>query len=115
MNCVSVVCVVRTSVSVFFVFFFKQKTAYEMRISDWSSVVCSSDLASAGRRCRPPAPRGTAIPDSGLRLVVEVDRHHQPVRLGDQGAELGGPLLVVLPVGVEIGSASCRERVCSSV
>src|SRR3546814_3504815 len=32
-----------------FVFFFKQKTAYEMRISDWSSDVCSSDLA--GQRC----------------------------------------------------------------
>src|SRR3546814_2595136 len=30
--------------SFFFVFFFKQKTAYEMRISDWSSDVCSSDL-----------------------------------------------------------------------
>src|SRR3546814_19758164 len=30
---------------VFFVFFFKQKTAYEMRISDWSSDVCSSDLS----------------------------------------------------------------------
>src|SRR3546814_4705209 len=30
----------------FFVFFFKQKTAYEMRISDWSSDVCSSDLAA---------------------------------------------------------------------
>src|SRR3546814_7375801 len=30
---------------VFFFFFFKQKTAYEMRISDWSSDVCSSDLA----------------------------------------------------------------------
>src|SRR3546814_20473561 len=28
-------------------FFFKQKTAYEMRISDWSSDVCSSDLALA--------------------------------------------------------------------
>src|SRR3546814_10369083 len=28
-------------------FFFKQKTAYEMRISDWSSDVCSSDLVSA--------------------------------------------------------------------
>src|SRR3546814_5318393 len=28
-----------------FCFFFKQKTAYEMRISDWSSDVCSSDLA----------------------------------------------------------------------
>src|SRR3546814_9009654 len=33
-------------------FFFKQKTAYEMRISDWSSDVCSSDLADqrAGKR-----------------------------------------------------------------
>src|SRR3546814_2689374 len=30
--------------SLFFVFFFKQKTAYELRISDWSSDVCSSDL-----------------------------------------------------------------------
>src|SRR3546814_19844573 len=30
-----------------FFFFFKQKTAYEMRISDWSSDVCSSDLAAA--------------------------------------------------------------------
>src|SRR3546814_1156779 len=30
-----------------FFFFFKQKTAYEMRISDWSSDVCSSDLYSA--------------------------------------------------------------------
>src|SRR3546814_1968723 len=29
-----------------FCFFFKQKTAYEMRISDWSSDVCSSDLAT---------------------------------------------------------------------
>src|SRR3546814_5284408 len=28
------------------IFFFKQKTAYEMRISDWSSDVCSSDLAN---------------------------------------------------------------------
>src|SRR3546814_6405375 len=30
-----------------FFFFFKQKTAYEMRISDWSSDVCSSDLRTA--------------------------------------------------------------------
>src|SRR3546814_1568250 len=30
------------------VFFFKQKTAYEMRISDWSSDVCSSDLIGEG-------------------------------------------------------------------
>src|SRR3546814_18519702 len=33
---------------VFFFFFFKQKTAYEMRISDWSSDVCSSDLLIHG-------------------------------------------------------------------
>src|SRR3546814_6659639 len=32
----------------FIFFFFKQKTAYEMRISDWSSDVCSSDLLAAG-------------------------------------------------------------------
>src|SRR3546814_14264637 len=31
-------------------FFFKQKTAYEMRISDWSSDVCSSDLLRGGAR-----------------------------------------------------------------
>src|SRR3546814_3356818 len=33
-------------------FFFKQKTAYEMRISDWSSDVCSSDLLDRGRLLR---------------------------------------------------------------
>src|SRR3546814_7091984 len=32
----------------FYFFFFKQKTAYEMRISDWSSDVCSSDLTPQG-------------------------------------------------------------------
>src|SRR3546814_4469082 len=35
--------------SVVFFFFFKQKTAYEMRISDWSSDVCSSDLERRDR------------------------------------------------------------------
>src|SRR3546814_16539864 len=34
-------------------FFFKQKTAYEMRISDWSSDVCSSDLLAAAERRLP--------------------------------------------------------------
>src|SRR5881628_4027752 len=32
-----------------FFFFFKQKTAYEMSVSDWSSDVCSSDLGEGGR------------------------------------------------------------------
>src|SRR3546814_6025969 len=35
------------------VFFFKQKTAYEMRISDWSSDVCSSDLREQQARASP--------------------------------------------------------------
>src|SRR3546814_13110768 len=33
-------------------FFFKQKTAYEMRISDWSSDLCSSDLTGGRQYCR---------------------------------------------------------------
>src|SRR3546814_2915139 len=41
----------------FFVFFFKQKTAYEMRISDWSSDVCSSDLRSSGNTMSGPPDR----------------------------------------------------------
>src|SRR3546814_2503810 len=41
-------CVVRILFGFFF--FFKQKTAYEMRISDWSSDVCSSDLSNGGFR-----------------------------------------------------------------
>src|SRR3546814_17628009 len=53
-------------------FFFKQKTAYEMRISDWSSDVCSSDLRADGVRRAPPVrrfwakllgPVGVASPD----------------------------------------------------
>src|SRR3546814_6293926 len=43
-----------------FFFFFKQKTAYEMRISDWSSDVCSSDLATT---------RGRAKNNSRERLI----------------------------------------------
>src|SRR3546814_6879334 len=35
------------------IFFFKQKTAYEMRISDWSSDVCSSDLTISLATCGP--------------------------------------------------------------
>src|SRR3546814_17063007 len=38
-----------------FCFFFKQKTAYEMRISDWSSDVCSSDLSISARTVAPEA------------------------------------------------------------
>src|SRR3546814_10077705 len=41
-------------------FFFKQKTAYEMRISDWSSDVCSSDLSPVASRLASPKWAGIA-------------------------------------------------------
>src|SRR3546814_4335842 len=44
---------------IMFCFFFKQKTAYEMRISDWSSDVCSSDLGRRRLGTHPP-PRPAA-------------------------------------------------------
>src|SRR3546814_7057562 len=47
-NISSMTVYVQSTLSVYvYVFFFKQKTAYEMRISDWSSDVCSSDLSRA--------------------------------------------------------------------
>src|SRR3546814_7220812 len=48
----------------FFCFFFKQKTAYEMRISDWSSDVCSSDLPASGEVPGKPAWDKTPQPAS---------------------------------------------------
>src|SRR3546814_16380795 len=50
-------------------FFFKQKTAYEMRISDWSSDVCSSDLRgcrSATQGCGRCGPEGKMVPFSAF-------------------------------------------------
>src|SRR3546814_9011935 len=41
--------------SLLIIFFFKQKTAYEMRISDWSSDVCSSDLQEQAEHQPPQA------------------------------------------------------------
>src|SRR3546814_7208697 len=54
------------------VFFFKQKTAYEMRISDWSSDVCSSDLDPRGRKLDSSAKGRALIPageNQGVRSV----------------------------------------------
>src|SRR3546814_6118059 len=49
------------------VFFFKQKTAYEMRISDWSADVCSSDLARRANAGHVGVLPGLGIPDRRLR------------------------------------------------
>src|SRR3546814_2176198 len=53
-------------------FFFKQKTAYEMRISDWSSDVCSSDLASLSPPRR--AAKATRVTALSLRIAAFADR-----------------------------------------
>src|SRR3546814_5023588 len=64
----------------FFIFFFKQKTAYEMRISDWSSDVCSSDLIDEiafGQRTVERGVDALARGSWGLRRrkVVGITRH----------------------------------------
>src|SRR3546814_3742877 len=52
-----------------FFFFFKQKTAYEMRIRDWSSYVCSSDLSALRRQ----------IPCSLVMWVFGFSSSHLPI------------------------------------
>src|SRR3546814_8091426 len=107
-------CVYAFVAFMFVFFFFKQKTAYEMRISDWSSDVCSSDL------------------HPGISLVGLDD--FQAIRPADhcrdrrESKRLGKPFLALpqrsfrlltrIEIGKrekEIGRASCRERVCKYV
>src|SRR3546814_5062091 len=78
-------------------FFFKQKTAYEMRISDWSSDVCSSDL-NADTQGYAKAWGGAGGDGHSLWAL------------------LAGLRYPVCPTrGAQIGRASCRERVCQYV
>src|SRR3546814_5952156 len=90
------------SIFLLFFFFFKQKTAYELRISDWSSDVCSSDLehplGQIARRASHHADLAQG-PVDRLELGVAHLLDHAPARPSDR----------------EIGRASCRERVCQYV
>src|SRR3546814_10311148 len=80
-------------------FFFKQKTAYEMRISDWSSDVCSSDLTQADeveteqedRRCR----RALACFDLAMgkgdgRREIHAAEEMRHGRHGEHDRDVGG-------------------------
>src|SRR3546814_6195314 len=89
-------------------FFFKQKTAYEMRISDWSSDVCSSDLPLLNQDLIEARLDLVSLfeGDAGLRDAVR----KQLKALPDIGRALGR-----LAAGREIGRASCRARVCQYV
>src|SRR3546814_9923036 len=82
-------------------FFFKQKTAYEMRISDWSSDVCSSDLVNAYGP--------TEITCFSHAAEVADDGNAPPI-----GRPMANTRSYVLDPNlrpVQIGRASCRERV----
>src|SRR3546814_3140592 len=75
------------------VFFFKQKTAYEMRISDWSSDVCSSDLAMLNVQYHaydPAFPRSTPVLDGRWWMAGFHDDQKQAVWafFVDQGATI---------------------------
>src|SRR3546814_8718300 len=87
----------------FCIFFFKQKTAYEMRISDWSSDVCSSDLRSASAIRNP----GT-LPWAGSEETMMEWMNWT----GPTAAFFG---VIALLLAGKIGRASCRERVCQYV
>src|SRR3546814_17410743 len=60
----------------FVFFFFKQKTAYEMRISDWSSDVCSSDLRT---RCFSLLASPEGIGPAGTRIVGRWPKRSAPI------------------------------------
>src|SRR3546814_7688854 len=75
-----------------FCFFFKQKTAYEMRISDWSSDVCSSDLLDAYVETRPGAALLTILhalaPSAkGVQPTIEELADQDWLTLSQQGLE----------------------------
>src|SRR3546814_9784344 len=107
-------------------FFFKQKTAYEMRISDWSSDVCSSDLpdvavdeVGAGITFEAVAEEPT-YPNSTFAVDPYVGGKAFSLR-GGQTVELELPMQGIESISEiafdisKIGRASCRERVCQYV
>src|SRR3546814_16643085 len=63
-------------------FFFKQKTAYEMRISDWSSDVCSSDLLVRAAGCRRMGKRCWHCGSSAAGRLLAA-----PIRLARAGSQ----------------------------
>src|SRR3546814_9834292 len=65
-------------------FFFKQKTAYEMRISDWSSDVCSSDLSSTLGIAVDDS-RGAGLDHRHLRSHFSIGRSHFARANDDRG------------------------------
>src|SRR3546814_3863652 len=98
-----------------FFFFFKQKTAYEMRISDWSSDVCSSDLREDRENTEGPDLETGDVRRllDGVLVVAECVEEAEIGPADDLETDFLG---VAGDSGAEkIGRASCRERVCQYV
>src|SRR3546814_1414180 len=92
-------------------FFFKRETSYEMRISDWSSDVCSSDLDNFPRVT--VAVSREQVRRSKRTAAAERYRAEAGVsRAQAEGLERRIERDVTL---ARIGRASCRERVCQYV
>src|SRR3546814_8717409 len=95
-------------------FFFKQKTAYEMRISDWSSDVCSSDPANVATE-RPSEsllaklwPRRCVVAEVSNLLTTPFNRSTRCTGSGNSKSPLSSST-------GKNGRATCRERVCQYV
>src|SRR3546814_4009767 len=90
-------------------FFFKQKTAYEMRISDWSSDVCSSDLAL---RKSASATASSPLDDSHRRLrqLWSASRRLRRGHSWMESRRLGLPSSHAKPTSDRISSASGVSR-----
>src|SRR3546814_10047719 len=97
-------------------FFFKQKTAYEMRISDWSSDVCSSDLLQAELTARDEQ-RLAAWNASlgGIAGTLRQQWEEVGVQATGRQQQICDTLAQTAQDISEIGRASCRERVCKYV
>src|SRR3546814_1871917 len=97
-------------------FFCKQKTAYEMRISDWSSDVCSSDLVVADVEIDQIECRPHQVARAQFRQLQRVrQRLHRYV--AEFAMTMAGEQQLLQLIGRmrEIGRASCRERGCQYV
>src|SRR3546814_18385118 len=108
----------RTVVS--FVFFFKRKTTYELRISDWSSDVCPSDLSQhrwslrgrSARICDRPARRWQAADLRAVGRKTGEKNLTQRRKGAKRKRQPRSGIPMYAAARRQIGRASCRERVC---